>query len=257
MQCYVMLEEELLQRLYERTVGTTFRYATVSRGKIAEQHPARPRVLIVDPMLNESALEVCSTVLTMPTAWNLLCYTRLSADSARCLVALARIGYFRFIIFDHDDTSERFRATLTDVESQAVSTQLLSLLAPQTRELGEDLERVVSDLFRHPCRYRAAYDLALAAGISQASLYRAFRSIGLCSPKRLLAAARVARVACDAIHCRQSLVAARRCAGYCDQRTLRRELRLTLGCTLKSLCSRSEEEVVGELAHFASVVRLV
>lgn len=255
MQCYVMLDEGLLRRLYERTVAARFRYMEVEPFAIAEQRSLGPKLLIIDPMLNERAFELCSTVLMRPTSWSMLCYTRVSADAMRGLVTLARFGFFRFILFDHDDTSERLHAALADEESQSMSRQLLCLLAPQVGQLNENLGRVVSDLFRRTCRYRAARDLAVSAGISQASMYRAFRTVGLCSPKRLITAARVARVACDAVHGRQSLIAASKGAGYCDARVLRSELRLTLGCTLQSLRSYAETDVVDELADFATVSR--
>ncbi len=254
MQFYVMLDEELLLRLYERTVAFPFRYLKVEPNWIAT-HSASFKLLIADPMLNEGAFEACSTLLIGPTSWSLLCYTRFSADTTSRLVALARIGFFRLVLFDHGDTPEMLCSALADEESQATSRQVLRLIDPEVQQLNERLRGVVSDLFRSPCRYHATYDLAFAARVSKASLYRTFRSAGLCSPKHLIVAARVARLAGGAIVGCQSFAAASKWAGYSDPRAIRSELRLTLRCTLQSLRLQSETDVVGQLAHFATFAR--
>lgn len=251
MHFYVMLDRELSLRLYERTAAASFRYAELRPNEIVEGS-TRSSVLVADPLLSEHAFRVCSGILTGPASWSLVCYTRLSPHAAHRLVALARKGFFRLVLFDHDDSPLQLSSTLADEGSQSIPKHVLDLIAPQTEQLDERLQRAVSDLFRSPSRYSATYDLASAAGVSKPSMYRAFARAGLCSPKRLIAAARVARLAGVAILGRQSLPLSRARAGYRDPRVLRSDLRLTLACTLKSLQSRLDTDIAGELANFVT-----
>ncbi len=250
MHCYVMLDHGLLHRLYERTFGSQFRFTKVDSEAIANLS-SESRTFIVDPTLNDEAYALCSELLARQNSWNLLAYSRLSAEATRRLVALARVGFFRMVLYDHNDSAENFCGSLEEEALHSISKQVLELLTTRIEKLGEPLRLVVADLFRCPRRYHAASDLAFAARISPESMYRGFKVAGLCSPKRLIAAARVARLASYGMLGRQPLAAAGNCTGCADPRILRAELRLTLGCNFQSLRSWSESDVTKTLAEFA------
>jgi hypothetical protein len=252
MQFYVMLGDELLARLYERTTASPFQYVKIEAHGL-DPSSTRQKLLITDPMLSQRVFQACSRLLMRPGAWSLLCYTRATPDATRRLVSLARIGFFRLVLFDRDDTAESLRSVLLDEESESISRQVLRSIEPEILHLNEGLRRVVSDLFRRPRRYSLTPDLALAAGLSKPSLYRAFRRAGLCSPKHLVTAARVSRLAGAAILGHQSVLMAGKWAGYYDARALRSEVRLTLACGVQALRSQPEHDVVDRLANFATL----
>jgi hypothetical protein len=250
MHWHVMLDRGLLHRLHERTLGSQFWFTEVHPEAVTNLS-SESRTFIVDPTLNDGAYALCSALLARQASWNLLAYTRLSAESTRRLVALARVGFFRMVLYDHNDSAQNFWRTLEEEELQSISKRVLVLLNPRMEKLAEPLRLVVADLFRCPRRYHAAGDLAFAAGLSPESMYRGFKAAGLCSPKRLIAAARVARVASYGVCGRRSSAAAGNSAGYGDPRILRGELRRTLGCGFQSLRSWSESDVIEALAGFA------
>lgn len=245
-----MVDDQMMRRLNERAGASTFQYTAVGPHEVARC--CRGRVLIADPMLSSTAYESCSNLLRAAGGVSLICYARFRADYVRRLVSLARSGFFSLILWDYDDDSQSLRSALLREETLSTSRQVLACLEPQLTLLNERLRKAVSDLFRAPSHYWAAQDIAVAAGISRPSLYRAFWSVGLCSPKQLVTTARVARLIGGQISGCESFAEARKRSGYRDQRVWPTELSVASGLPLCEIRSKTEDEVIGRLVHFAT-----
>lgn len=251
MHCYVALDAGLLTRLRERTAGAPLRFTCVSPTAAPHRTLRGDELLIVDPLMEPYAYDLCVSVLLQRPV-SLLCYTRLSPNAVHRLVALSRIGYFRLILADHGDTPDALLATLADEEAQALSRQVLRVLAPGIGELDEKLAAVLHDLFCRPYRYHTTGDLALAAGVSPAYVYRGCKTAGLSSPKHLVTSARVARVACALLSGHHSIRAVSARTGYTDQRVLRSEIQHVLQCSPRAVKMLSAERVLERLVAFAT-----
>jgi AraC-like DNA-binding protein len=245
-----MADDEMMRRLNERAGGSAFQYTAVGPHEVARC--CRGHVLIADPTLSSTAYESCSSLLRAARGVSLICYTRVRPDSVRRLVSLARLGVFSLILWDCDDNSQSLRSALLREETLSTSRQVLACLEPQLALLHERLRKVVCDLFRAPSHYWGAQDIAVAAGISRPSLYRAFWTVGLCSPKRLVTAARVARLIGGQISGCETIAETRKRSGYRDRRILRKELSDAMSRPLCEIGSQTENEVIGWLVDFAT-----
>jgi len=93
-----------------------------------------------------------------------------------------------------DDERQRFLDLLERIPGQALSDQILRLLAPELSKLPVTMVRAVEQLFRSPGRFKNAQDLSAAAGTILRTLYRQLDTAGIHSPRLLVAAARLLRV---------------------------------------------------------------
>jgi AraC-like DNA-binding protein len=245
-----MVDDQMMRRLNERAGGSAVQYTAVRSREVARC--CRGHVLIVDPMLSTTAYESCSKLLRAAGGVSLICYTRLHADSVRRLVSLARLGFFSLILWDSDDNSQSLRSVLLREETLSTSRRVLASLEPQLALLNERLRKAVCDLFRAPSHYWGAEDIAVAAGISRPTLYRAFWSVGLSSPKQLVTTARVARLIGGQISGCESFAESRKRSGYVDQRILRTELSAAISRPLCEIGSQTENEVIDRLVDFAT-----
>lgn len=106
------------------------------------------------------------------------------------------------------------------------------------------------DVFLYPERYRTALDIAGRAGIAPVTMYRQFRAAGLPSPKQLLMAARLQRVAAGiGAYQRESVTVAARRAGYRDLRGMRADVRQVFNCSPTQLANVGSEGVHERLAR--------
>jgi len=152
-------------------------------------------ILVVDPVFAGVArTDVVREIHQRYPSLPIVIYTTLSATSMRAILALGRIGIEHVVLNRFDDERQRFLDLLERIPGQALSDQILRLLAPELAKLPVTMVRAVEQLFRSPGRFKNAQDLSAAAGTILRTLYRQLDTAGIHSPRLLVAAARLLRV---------------------------------------------------------------
>ena len=152
-------------------------------------------VLVVDPVADGNArTDVVREIHRQFPSLPIVVYTMLSGVSMRAILELGRIGIEHVVLNRFDDERRRFLELLERVPGQALSDQMLRLLAPELAKLPVTMVRAIELLFRGPARFRNAQDLSAAAGTILRTLYRQLDLAGIHSPRMLVAAARLLRV---------------------------------------------------------------
>ena len=152
-------------------------------------------VLVVDPVADGNPrTDVIREIHRQFPSLPIVVYTALSAGSMQAILELGRSGIEHVVLNRFDDERRRFLELLERVPGQALSDQMLRLLAPELAKLPVTMVRAIELLFRSPGRYRNAQDLSAAAGTILRTLYRQLDIAGIHSPRLLVAAARLLRV---------------------------------------------------------------
>jgi transcriptional regulator GlxA family with amidase domain len=152
-------------------------------------------VLVVDPVADgtprtETVREIHRQFPSLP----IVLYTTLSAASMRAILELGRVGIEHVVLNRFDDERRRFLELIERIPGQALSDQMLSLLAPELGKLPVTMVRAIEQMFRSPGRFKNAQDLSAAAGTLLRTLYRQLDMAGIHSPRLLVASARLLRV---------------------------------------------------------------
>jgi AraC-like DNA-binding protein len=152
-------------------------------------------VLVVDPMTDGNPrTDVVREIHREYPSLPIVVYTMLSGGSMRAILELGRAGIEHVVLNRFDDERRRFLELIERVPGQALSDQMLRLLAPELGRLPVTMVRAIELLFRGPSRFRNAQDLSAAAGTILRTLYRQLELAGIHSPRLLVAAARLLRV---------------------------------------------------------------
>lgn len=152
-------------------------------------------VLVVDPVADGSSrTDVIREIHRQFPSLPIVIYTMLAGVSMRAIMELGRVGIEHVVLNRFDDERRRFLELLERLPGQALSDQLLRLLAPELQKLPVTMVRAIELLFRGPARFRNAQDLSAAAGTILRTLYRQLELAGIHSPRMLVAAARLLRV---------------------------------------------------------------
>jgi AraC-like DNA-binding protein len=120
-------------------------------------------------------------------------YCGLRADNFRPLLQLLSEGLSEVFIHPlREEGSELVRAAQRLCASRVAER---FLLAAETRvaRLDPGLQLALKDLFERPHRYTSGSDIARQCSMSRRSLYRAFDSAGLGTPKKFVTIAKVLR----------------------------------------------------------------
>jgi len=151
-------------------------------------------VILADPTddggsTGHAMAELCEQVPSViPVA-----YSRLTPQLVGHLRRLARFEFSDVIITDYDDTPRRFVELADLAHARSLTGHVLHYLEPALATASAQVRTAVRDLFYSPSRYRSVDDLAAAASMPRRSLYRNLESLGLASPRLLIAASRVVR----------------------------------------------------------------
>lgn len=200
-------------------------------------------VIVVDPLVEESArtdaiVELHRQFPSLP----IVVYTSLSATSTRAIMQLGRSGIEHVVLNRFDDERRRFLELLERVPSQALSDQMLRLLASELAKLPTTVVRAVEQLFRSPGRFRNAHDLSVAAGTLLRTLYRQLDTAGIHSPRLLVAAARLLRVYTLLRDPERQIKEVAAKAGYHSQYQLTQHMRVLTGHTPRTVRAYMEPE---------------
>jgi len=151
-------------------------------------------VLVVDPAAEGvTRVDVIEEIHRDFPSLPIVIYTSLSAGSMRAIHHLGRLGLEHVVLNRFDDERQRFLELLERVPGQALSDELLHLLAPELARLPMNIVRAVEQLYRSPSRFRNTQDLSAASGTILRTLYRQLESAGIHSPRLLVASARLLR----------------------------------------------------------------
>jgi len=200
-------------------------------------------VLIADPVADGSPrTDILEEIHRQYPSLPIIVYTSVSGGSMRSVLELGRLGIEHVVFNRFDDERRRFRELIERVPGQALSDQMLSLLAPQLAKLPVTTVRAVELLFRSPARFKNAQDLSAAAGTILRTLYRQLDMAGIHSPRLLVSAARLIQVYALLRDPGRQIkeVAAR--AGYSSQWQLGQHMRALTGHTPRTVRAYIEPE---------------
>jgi AraC-like DNA-binding protein len=200
-------------------------------------------VVVVDPLVDgiartEAIVEVHRQYPSLP----IVVYTSLSATSTRAIMQLGRSGIEHVVLNRFDDERRRFLELLERVPGQALSDQMLRLLAPELAKLPTTVVRAIERLFRSPGRFRNAQDLSAAAGTLLRTMYRQLEMAGIHSPRLLVAAARLVRVYALLRDPGRQIKEVAVKAGYHSQYQLTQHMRALTGHTPRTVRTYIEPE---------------
>jgi AraC-like DNA-binding protein len=152
-------------------------------------------VLVVDPVMDgDVRTDMIQDLHRQFPSLPIVVYTTLSATSMRAILELGRAGIEHVVLNRFDDERRRFLELLERVPGQALSDQMLRLLAPELAKLPVTMVRAIERMYRSPARFHTAQDLSAAAGTILRTLYRQLDIAGIHSPRLLVASARLLRV---------------------------------------------------------------
>lgn len=200
-------------------------------------------VLVADPVIEGAPstailLDIHRQFPSLP----IVVYTTLSGVSMRAILELGRSGIEHVVLNRFDDERRRFLDLLERVPGQALSDQMLTLLAPQLGKLPVTMVRAVEQLFRSPARFKNAQDLSAAAGTIMRTLYRQLDMAGIHSPRLLVAAARLLRVYTLLRDPGRQIKEVAAKAGYHSQYQLTQHMRALTGHTPRTVRAYIEPE---------------
>jgi len=151
-------------------------------------------VAIVDPSMDEAGgIGRIQAILIDYPSIQVIAYVSVTATAFRAIAELSRAGLKHVIMYSVDDSPERFMAMLDTVRASPLTLRLLAAFRPSLSKLPISLKRAVEDMFAEPQQYGNAADIAAKANVPIVRLYRALRSAGVASPKKLLVAAKLLR----------------------------------------------------------------
>jgi transcriptional regulator GlxA family with amidase domain len=152
-------------------------------------------VLVVDPIADGTArTDVIREIHRQYPSLPIVVYTTLTAATMRSILELGRSGIEHVVLNRFDDERRRFLELIERIPGQALSDEMLRLLAPELSKLPVTMVRAVERMFRSPGRFRNAQDLSAASGTLLRTLYRQLEMAGIHSPRLLVASARLLRV---------------------------------------------------------------
>jgi AraC-like DNA-binding protein len=208
-------------------------------------------VLVVDPIADGSSrIDVVEDLHRQYPSLPIVVYTALSASSMRAIHSLGRMGLEHVVLNRFDDERRRFLELLERVPGQALSDQMLGLLAPELAKLPVTMVRAIEQLFRSPSRFRNAQDLSSAAGTILRTLYRQLEIAGIYSPRLLVASARLLRAYALLRDPGRQIKDVAAKVGYHSQYQLTQHMRTLTEHTPRSVRAHIEpQEFVALLAH--------
>lgn len=209
----------------------------------ATVHQRAIDVLVVDPVADGSTrLDVVEQIHRQHSTLPIVIYTTLSATSMHAIAQLGRIGIEHVVLNRFDDDRRRFLDLLERVPGQALSDKMLRALAPELARLPVTVVRAIEQLFRSPARFRNAQDLAAASGSIHRTFYRQLDSVGIHSPRLLVAAARLVRVYSLLRDPERHIKEVATSAGYHSQFQLTQHMRTLTGQTPRVVRQTIEPE---------------
>lgn len=205
-------------------------------------------VVVADPVADGNPrTDVIQEIHRQLPSLPIVVYTTLSAASMQAILQLGRSGIEHVVLSRFDDERRRFLELLERVPGQALSDQLLQMLAPELARLPASVVRAVEQLYRSPVRFRNAQDLSATAGTILRTMYRQLEGAGIFSPRLLVASARLLRAysLLRDPHRQIKEVAAR--VGYHSQYQLTQHMRIMTGHTPRTVRAYIEPEQFVEM----------
>jgi AraC-like DNA-binding protein len=151
-------------------------------------------VVILDPSADGIMnVDAVAGLLKRYPSLPLIAYVTLNAPAFNAVAQLGRMGLEDVVLHHFDDSPERFRERVEQVEGNALTHSVIEAISDRLKQLPRQLSVTVENLFDQPHRYTSALDLGMEAGIAIVSVYRNLDTAQLGSPKRLLIAAKVLR----------------------------------------------------------------
>lgn len=151
-------------------------------------------VIVIDPSWegDGTVAELRRLFIAYPSI-PVLAYVPLTPPAFHAVAELANAGLEQVILYSHEDSSEQLRSAIEMVRASPLTGRLLAALNPKLSQLPISLAKSIEEMFEEPHRYLSAHDLAVMAKVPISRLYRAFLSVELASPKRVLVAAKLLR----------------------------------------------------------------
>ncbi len=153
---------------------------------LLQVHPVS--VAIIDP--SGMAMELEQLTVAYPSL-PVIAYVPLTTQSFTTITQLAQTGLQHVVLYSHDDDSPRFLSLIDQVKMSPLTVRVIYALRPKLTMLPLRLAKAVENLFEEPHRYPNAQDLATESTIRLVRVHRAFREVGLATPKKIFIAAKM------------------------------------------------------------------
>ncbi|HYN82379.1 MAG TPA: hypothetical protein VES88_12820 [Gemmatimonadaceae bacterium] len=205
-------------------------------------------IAVVDPFArrHDDVQQVTSLATHFPDL-PILVYTVAGPSTARSILALNNAAISHVCLHPFEGTGPDFREEMTNAIEDTLSSRFVEGVAERIELLPEDLRRGVQRMFAKPEQFKTASDLALYAEVTPLRMYRCFETAELCSPKRLLVAARLLRFYGHTHLAGLSPHWAAKKLGYPDSRVLARYSLNSLGVALTELIRMDEAKLLPQL----------
>jgi hypothetical protein len=187
-------------------------------------------LILIDPAADLSPNLPALLALVDANPWvPFLVYISHKGSAIATIVELGNRNLTSMILAPFEGSRAQLREILTRTAELCIERAFMNSIAENLELLPCRTRNATIELFRHPARFAAAGDLALAAGTSRVSVYRAFSQAGFVSPKRALVVSRLLHVY-GHFRLSRSLVRATIAAGYGGRGSFVRNTRQALDC---------------------------
>ena len=120
-------------------------------------------------------------------------YIALTPEAVTQVVKIAPHGITECVFYQHDDSAPRFAKLMARARVFTLVRSMLDELTPELGRLDAPWRDAVSDVYRHPMRFRITADLAATMNTTRQTVHRRLLRAGLRSPRLLVSSGRVLR----------------------------------------------------------------
>jgi AraC-like DNA-binding protein len=160
--------------------------------RVIRERPVR--VVVVDPTYHTHARwEPINRLLNDYPYLPVVAYLTVTPEGMREVTTLSRMGLFRVIIRNFDDSPDNLQDVIEEAVLDPFARHLIDQIQRQLTKLQPSLAQEIEHLFLNPETFATASEISRRSGISSVCVYRNLRIVKLASPKHLFIAARALR----------------------------------------------------------------
>jgi len=167
-------------------------------------------------------------------------YAPLVPNLAQIVVSLTRHGLDDVVIHGYDDSVDRFRRIFSRQRDRDVIDEFFTYVRPAMRDFPPMLKQILEDAVEHPDRMLTAAEVAYIVKVSESTIYRLMRQVGLASLRPYFRACRILRAYGYLREYGQTVAMVAPKVGYNAPRDLVRDTQLLLRRRPKELATASD-----------------
>jgi AraC-like DNA-binding protein len=192
-------------------------------------------IALIDPQTGGDNTATALRVVGHHPQAHIFAYVDPSPPSLQSIFKLSKCGLEDVFVHPVRTGDKRFLNAIENVSAESLASDVLAAIDLKQRTLSPRVMAAVFDLFRRPCRYQCSTDLAIEAGVSVRSIYRALNEADLGTPRRLITIAKVIHGYSYVVGSSATLREACDKLGYTEPKVFSAHLRQHMGAGLSSL----------------------